>query len=66
MTNGVKFEPPKELQEFVPPAELQEKISRYMKTLIDKAQSSLATGHAAETSKALLEIVLMIMTPVSG
>jgi hypothetical protein len=66
MTNGVKFEPPKELQEFVSPAELQEKILKYMKALVDKALRSLAAGNAAETAKILLEIVLMIMTPVSG
>ena len=66
MTNGVKFEPPKELQEFVTPAELQEKILKYMKALVNKALGSLAAGNAAETAKILLEIVLMIMTPVSG
>ena len=66
MTNGVKFEPPKELQEFVTPAELQEKILKYMKALVDKALGSLAAGNAAETAKILLEIVLMIITPVSG
>jgi hypothetical protein len=66
MTSGVKFEQPKELQEFVTPAELQEKILKYMKNLFDKAQSALAAGHDAETAKTRLEIVLAIMTPVSG
>lgn len=66
MTNGVKFEPPKEPQEFVTPAEFQEKSSKYMKALFDKAQSALAAGNNAESAKLLLEIVLSIMTPVSG
>jgi hypothetical protein len=66
MTNGARFETPKELQEFVTPAELQEKTSRYLKGLVDKAQTSLAAGRTAETAKVLLEIVLMIMTPVAG
>jgi hypothetical protein len=66
MTNGVKFEPPKDLQEFVTPAEFQAKSLKYMKGLLDKAETSLAAGRTAETAKTLLEIVLMIMTPVAG
>jgi hypothetical protein len=66
MTNGVRFEPPKELQEFVTPREFQEKSLKYMKGLVDKAQTSLEAGKAAETAKTLLEIVLMVMTPVAG
>ncbi len=66
MTNGVKFEPPKDLQEFVTPAELQAKSLNYMKSLVEKAQTSLAAGRTAETAKTLLEIALMIMTPVAG
>jgi hypothetical protein len=66
MTDGVKFEPPKELQEFVTPAEFQAKSLKYMKGLLDKAQTSLAAGKTAETARTLLEIALMIMTPVAG
>ena len=66
MTNGVKYEPPKDLQQFVTPAELQAKSQNYLKGLVDHAQTSLAAGTPAETAKTLLEIVLMIMTPVGG
>jgi hypothetical protein len=66
MANGAKFEPPKELQEFVTPAELQAKSVKYMKGLLDRAQTSLAAGNTAECAKTLLEIALMIMTPVVG
>ena len=66
MTSGVKFEAPKELQEFVTPTEFQEKSLKYLKGLVDKAQTSLAAGKTADTAKTVLEMVLMIMTPVSG
>jgi hypothetical protein len=66
MTNGVKFETLKELQEFVTPAEFQEKSLKCLRGLVDKAQTSLAAGKTADTAKALLEIALMIMTPVTG
>ncbi len=66
MTNGARFEPPKELQEFVTPREFQEKSLKYMKGLVDQAQASLAAGRTAETAKTLLEIALMVMTPVAG
>lgn len=66
MTNGVKFEPPKDLQEFVTPAELQAKSMKYIQSLVDRAQASLAGRKAAETARTLLEIALMIMTPVAG
>jgi hypothetical protein len=66
MTNGVKYEPPKDLQQFVTPAELQAKSQKYLKGLVDRAEASLAAGKPAETAQTLLEIVLMIMTPVGG
>jgi hypothetical protein len=66
MTNGVRFEAPKELREFVTPAEFQEKSLKYLKGLVDNARTSLAAGKTADTAKALLEIALMIMTPVTG
>jgi hypothetical protein len=66
MTNGKKFEPPKELEEFVTPAELQEKIHKFMKGLVDRTLQSLEAGNAGETARLLLEMVLMTMTPVTG
>jgi hypothetical protein len=66
MTNGKKFEPPKELEEFVTPAELQEKIQKYMKGLVARTVQSLDARDAGETARLLLEVVLMTMTPVTG
>jgi hypothetical protein len=66
MTNGKKYEKPKELEEFVTPAELQEKSMKYAKSLVDKALVSLEAGNKAETARLLLELVLMTVTPVSG
>jgi hypothetical protein len=66
MTNGKKFEKPKDLEEFVTPAELQEKSIKYVKSLVDKALGSLRAGNKGETAKLLLELVLMTVTPIAG
>ena len=66
MTNGKKFEKPKELEEFVTPAEAQEKAQKYAKKLVDQALTGLEEGNKGVTAKLLLELVLMIVTPVSG
>jgi len=66
MTNGKKYETPKELEVFVTPAEAQEKAQKYAKKLMDEALAALAKGNKSETAKLLLEMVLMVVTPVSG
>ncbi len=66
MTNGKKFEPPKELDEFVTPAEHQEKALKYIKGLVTATFESLTEGDNQEAARLLLEIVLMTMTPVAG
>ncbi len=66
MTNGKKFEPPKELDEFVTPAEHQEKALKYIKGMIAAALESLDAGDNQETARLLLEMVLMTVTPVRG
>ena len=66
MTNGKKFEKPKELEEFITPAEAQEKAQRYTKKLVSEALTSLDEGNKGATAKLLLELVLMIVTPISG
>ena len=66
MTNGQKYEKPEELEVFVTPAEAQEKAMKYAKMLVEKALSELDDGNPGETAKILLELVLMIVTPVSG
>ena len=66
MTNGKKYESPKDLEEFVTPAELQEKTHRYMKGLVASTLQSLEAGDRGQTARLLLEMVLMTMTPVTG
>ena len=66
MTNGQKFQTPKELDEFVTPDEAQEKAMKYTRNLMDKALAELDAGNPGETAKYLVEFVLMIVTPISG
>lgn len=66
MTDGKKYEKPEELDEFVTPAEAEEKARKYAKKLIDEALVHLEDGNVGETAKLLLELVLMIVTPISG
>ncbi len=66
MTNGKKYEKPEELDEFITPAEAEEKARKYAKKLVDEAIIHLEEGNVGKTAKLLLELVLMIVTPISG
>jgi hypothetical protein len=66
MTNGEKYERPKELDEFVTPAEAQEKSRKYGRGLVDSALAAIDAGKPGEAARLLLELVLMIVTPISG
>ena len=66
ITSGQKYQKPEELDEFVTPAEAQEKALNYAKDLIAKSLSELETGHKENAAKLLLELVLMVVTPISG
>jgi len=66
MTNGQKYQSPEELDVFVTPDEAQEKAMKYAKKLVEKALSELEDGNPGETAKILLELVLMVVTPISG
>jgi hypothetical protein len=66
ITNGQKYQKPEELDEFVTPAEAQEKAVKYAKKLIAKSLSELDLGHKQNAAKLVLELVLMIVTPISG
>jgi hypothetical protein len=66
MTNGKKYERPKELDEFVTPAEAQEKSRKYGRGLVDSALAAIDAGKPGEAARLLLELVLMIVTPISG
>ncbi len=66
LTNGKRYERPEELDEFVTPGEAQEKARKYAIELVDKALGRLEDGDELETARLLLELVLMIVTPISG
>jgi len=66
VTNGKNYQNPKELDEFVTPAEAQQKAMRYAKELIEKSLFELESGYAENAAKYLLELVIMVVTPVSG
>ncbi|NIM90202.1 MAG: hypothetical protein GTO17_04560 [Candidatus Aminicenantes bacterium] len=66
MTNGQKYQKPEELDVFVTPAEAQEKAMKYAKNLVEKALSDLEEDNPGETAKLLLELVLMVVTPIEG
>jgi len=66
MTNGKRYESPKELDEFVTPAEAQEKSRKYGQKLVDSVLSEFDAGKPGEAARILLEFVLMIVTPRSG
>jgi hypothetical protein len=66
MTDGKKYEKPKELDEFVTPAEAQEKAQKYGQKLVEDACSQIDAGRPGEAARLILELVLMIVTPISG
>jgi hypothetical protein len=66
VTIGQKYQRPAELDEFVTPSEAQEKAMKYAKGLIQKSLSDLEAGQEEKTAKLLLELVLMVITPISG
>ena len=66
MTDGRKYAPPGELDQFVTPAEAQEKARTHATRLVETAVAELNAGRPAETARLLLELVLMIVTPVKG
>lgn len=66
ITGGIKYQKPADLDEFVTPAELQEKSLKYAKKLVDDACTSVRQSQDGKAAKLILELLLMIVTPVSG
>lgn len=66
ITNGQKYQRPDELDEFVTPAEAQQKAISYTKNLIEKSLFELESGNTENAAKYLLEVVILVVTPVSG
>lgn len=66
MTNGRRYEIPRDLSRFVTPAELQDKTMRHMDRLIAQSLRSLDSGDRPDAARILLELVLLTMTPSPG
>ena len=66
VTEGMKYQKPAELDEFITPSEAQEKALKYAKKLIDDARTNARRGDEGSTAKLILELVLLVITPISG
>lgn len=66
VTEGVKYQKPAELDEFITPSEAREKAMKYAKKLIDDARASVKKGDENDAAKLILELVLLVITPISG
>ena len=66
LTNGQKYQPPKELDEFITPQQATEKARTYIEKLVAQALKDHRAGNHLQTSQKLVELVLMIVTPISG
>jgi hypothetical protein len=66
VTEGVKYQSPPELDEFVTPTGAREKGVKYTKKLIGEARAGVRKGNEGDAAKLILEIVLLVVTPISG
>jgi geranylgeranyl pyrophosphate synthase len=66
LTNGQKYQPPAELNDFVTPQQATAKAQKYATKLVDQALSNHEAGQNIQAAKNLVELVLMIVTPISG
>jgi hypothetical protein len=66
VTGGVKYQRPPELDEYVTPTEAREKGVKYAKELVGEARAGVRRGNEGDAAKLILEIVLLVVTPISG
>jgi len=66
LTNGQKYERPKGLDQFVTMEEAQAKSRAYCSTLVSNALAALDDERTSEAATLLLQLVLAVITPVSG
>jgi geranylgeranyl pyrophosphate synthase len=66
LIEGKKYQRSNEQDEFVTPSQAQDKAMKYAKKLIVKALAEMESGHKENAAKPLLELVLMVVTPISG
>jgi hypothetical protein len=66
LTNGLKYEPPKELDDFVTPQEATVKAREYAENLVKQALENHRQGDHLLAARKLVELVLIIVTPIEG
>lgn len=66
LTDGQKYKPPKELDEFVTPQQATEIAKQYIEKLVEQTFKDYRAGNQLQAAQNLVELVLMIVTPISG
>jgi hypothetical protein len=66
LTNGQKYQTPRELDDFVTPDQAMEKARIYAGKLVKRALEDYKAGNHPQSAKKLVELALMIVTPMSG
>ena len=66
LTNRKKYQTPRELNDFITPDQAMEKARNYAGKLVEQALDNYRAGNHQESAKKLVELVLMIVTPISG
>lgn len=66
LTNGQKYQPPEELDDFITPEQAMEKARVYAGKLVEQALDDYRNGDHLQSAKSLVELVLMVVTPISA
>jgi geranylgeranyl pyrophosphate synthase len=66
VTEGKKFQEPAELEEFITPSEAIEKSKKYIKNLVNEACASVKQCDKNNAARLLLEVVILIVSPMKG
>lgn len=66
VNSGKKYQFPEELNTFKTDAEFMAKAKKIVEGLFDSAINNYKSGKNEQAVKALLEVVIMIVTPISG
>ena len=66
LTDGQKYQPPNELDEFVTPQQATELARQYIEKLVEQTLKDYKAGNQLQAAQNLVELVLMIVTPISG
>jgi len=65
-TEGTQYRPPEELDDFVTPQQATEKARKYVERLVDNTLKDYKAGNHLQAAQNLVELVLMIITPIEG